>query len=213
MKTNFHRPGRTSVVAFLTTILPLLATTTFAAPKTFLIVEQEQPGATIVTAAQPSENASAAAKELQHYIQKITGAKLPMATDAENPSGRLILIGPSKLTQSDPALRIPSGLTPALREEGFVIKCTPERLVAAGNDEGPYYGTRYAVVELLHRLGARWFMPGEFGEVLPHTNTLALAPAEIRQKPDFVMRNYWQHARDNMAALDQEWKIHHKMNP
>ena len=94
-----------------------------------------------------------------------------------------------------------------------MIECRGDRLVLAGNDAEPYYGTRYAVVELLHRLGVRWFLPGELGEVVPKSRTLTVPEMTIHQRPDFRMRNYWQHSRGNMAAEDTEWKIHHKMNP
>ena len=65
----------------------------------------------------------------------------------------------------------------------------------------------------LHRLGVRWFMPGEFGEVVPQARSLTVPEIEVRQRPAFRMRNYWQHHRGNMEAEDTEWKIHHKMNP
>ena len=181
--------------------------------KNFVLVQDGRAAATIVTAATPSENARAAALELQRYVRKMSGAELPIATDATPPSGPLILVGASRLTEPMRGLAIPSGLTRELREEGFVLSCRADRLVLTGNDAGPYYGTRYAVVELLHRLGMRWFMPGEFGEVVPEAHTLTVAEMEVRQHPDFPMRNYWQHHRGRMEAEDTEWKIHHKMNP
>ena len=184
-----------------------------AASKGFVLVQEGRPKATIVTAAKPSENAAAAARELQHYVRKMSGAELPILIDEQETTGPVILVGASRFTEKLPDLKIPSGLTPQLREEGFVVQCRGDRLVLAGNDAGPYFGTRYAVVELLHRLGVRWFMPGEFGEVIPQTRTVSISEMEVRQRPDFTMRNYWQHARDNMAKEDYEWKIHHKMNP
>jgi hypothetical protein len=110
-------------------------------------------------------------------------------------------------------MQVPSGLTAELAEEGFVIYCRGDRLVLAGNDAGPYYGTRYAVAELLHRLGVRWFLPGEFGEVVPHAQTLAVAEMKICEKPSFRMRNYWEYYENKMGEEASEWKIHHKMNP
>ena len=181
--------------------------------KDFVLVKDGRSAAAIVTAAAPSENARAAALELQHYVRKISGTELPIASDASPPSGPLILVGPSRLTEQMAELKIPSGLTPQLREEGFVLSARADRLVLAGNDAGPYYGTRYAVVELLHRLGVRWFMPGDFGEVVPWARTLSLPQIEVRQRPDFPMRNYWQHHRGRMEEEDTEWKIHNKMNP
>jgi len=184
-----------------------------AGQKGFVLVDEGRPAATIITAANPSENASNAAVELRHYVRKMTGAELPIATEEQAPAGRLVLVGPSRLTEKMPALKIPSGQTPQLREEGFVIHCRGDRLVLAGNDAGPYFGTRYAEAELLHRLGVRWFMPGEFGEVVRQARRPAVPEMKLLHRPDFPMRNYWEHGRDKMDEEDREWKIHHKMNP
>jgi hypothetical protein len=143
----------------------------------------------------------------------MTGAELAIATDEQPRSGPVILVGASRWTDQTPELRIPSGVTRELREEGFVIHCRSNRLVLAGNDDAPYYGTRYAVAELLNRLGVRWFMPGDFGEVIPRRRDLAVPDMDVRQSPDFPMRNYWQHYRGRMGDEDTEWKIHHKLNP
>src|SRR5439155_3920166 len=158
----------------------------FAASKGFVLVEEGRSKAMIVTAAKPSENAAAAARELQHYVRKMSGAELLIVTDEQETTGPAILIGASRFTEKLADLKIPSGLTPQLREEGFVVQCRADRLVLAGNDAGPYFGTRYAAVELLHRLGVRWFMPGEFGEVIPRAQTITVPEMEVRQRPDFT---------------------------
>ncbi|GMU21064.1 MAG: hypothetical protein AMXMBFR13_11580 [Phycisphaerae bacterium] len=177
-----------------------------------VLVRDGQATATIVIAEQPSENARLGAAELQKYIEKITGAKLPVRTDAEPSAGTLILVGRSRLTDQMPNLDIPAGRTKDLREEGLLIQTAKDRLVLAGNDIEPYYGTRYAVAEFLHRLGVRWFLPGEFGEVIPKMASIAVGPTRVLQRPDFPLRTWWEHARDNMEAECREWKIHNKMN-
>lgn len=205
-------PIRRQSLAVMAAGLSLGLQTSLAAPR-FTLVQDGRPIATIVTAAAPNENSREAAAELRRYVRLITGAELPVVSDERPPAGPLILVGTNRLTAQRPEWGIPSGLTPKLREEGFVILCRGDCLLLAGNDAGPYYGTRYAVVEFLHQLGVRWFMPGEFGEVIPHATTLSFPETEVRQRPDFVMRNYWQHSRDKMGEEDMEWKIHHKMNP
>jgi len=178
-----------------------------------VLVRDGQALATIVAAAKPSENARIAAAELQSYIERITGAKLAVATDETPPAGALILVGRSALTDRIPGLDIPAGKTKDLREEGFVIHADPDRLVLAGNDIEPYYGTRYAVAEFLHHLGVRWFLPGKIGEVVPKMATVSVRATRILQRPDFPVRTFWEHSHDNMAAECEEWKIHNKMNP
>ncbi len=190
-----------------------LAPDTSRAGANFTLVRDGQPMATIVISAAPNENTRRAAAELQRYVRSISGAELPIVSDDRAPTGPLILVGTNRLTAQRPEWRVPAGLSPRLREEGFVIIARGDRLLLAGNDAGPYYGTRYAVAEFLHRLGVRWFLPGEFGEVVPQARTISFPETEVRQQPAFVMRNYWQHHRDKMGDEDTEWKIHHKMNP
>ena len=188
-------------------------TACMAEPSELVLVENRRPTATIVISDAPTDNAQTAAHELQRYIEKISGATLPIVDDSNRPSGGLVLVGRSRLTEDIPDLRIPSGRTRNLREEGFVIRTHDNRLVLAGNDAEPYLGTRYAVIEFLHRLGVRWFMPGEIGEVVPKMQRVAVGAANITQRPDFPMRDFWEHARGNMAEECAEWKIHNKMNP
>ena len=185
------------------------------------LVENGAPRATIVVAKSalaPEEKdaaavkVSVAARDLQEYIRKISGATLPLVGDDQKPTGALILVGKSTLTEQR-KLKIPDGLTPARKEEAFTIVGKGETLLLAGNDSGPYHGTEYSVYEFLNRLGVRWFMPGEFGEVVPARKTLAFADVNITQKPDFIQRNWWGHSTPEMLALEKRWKIRNKMNP
>ena len=184
--------------------------TTHAAPLT--LVDSGQPKATIVIAAQAGDKVKVAADDLQLYLRKLSGATLPIVTDDQEVTGSLVLVGRSKLTDGM-KLSLPSGLTPARREEGFAIIRKGQRLVLAGDDEGPYHGTEYAVYEFLNRLGVRWFMPGDFGGIVPSQTTIAVPEIEVREKPDFVMRNWWLHAKPELAELERRWKIRNKMNP
>ena len=178
----------------------------------FVLVRSGQPAATIVIAAKPTGNARIAAQELQHYIQKMSGARLAITMDDQAPPGPLIHVGASRLTRAMAGLVVPSGRSKHLREEGFIIEAAPGRLVLAGNDEEPYYGTRYAVYEMLHRLGVRWFLPGTLGEVIPHSETIVVPRLSLRDAPDFPMRNFWEHGRDQMDEEREQWKIRNLMN-
>lgn len=183
------------------------------------LVVNGQPRAVIVTAEQPLQNAQEAAEELQRYLERITGARLDIVServmaDGAPPDGfSLVLVGRSTLTDRIEGLKIPSGLTKSFQEEGFVIFCRDNLLVLAGNDEGFYLGTRYAVCELLERIGVRWFTPGEFGEVVPKMETVRVGDTNEMHRPDFPIRDYWTHSRGNMEAERDEWKIHNKMTP
>ncbi len=194
-------------------MLPLLlGSLTIANGAPLTLVENGQPRATIVVSAQAGDKVKAAAGDLQLYLRKMSGATLPIATDDREPAGPLVLVGRSKLTDGM-KVAIPFGLTFARREEGFTIVRRGQRLVLAGNDEGPYHGTEYAVSELLNRLGVRWFMPGDFGEIVPSQTTIAAPEINVTEHPDFVMRNWWLHTKPDLAELERRWKIRNKMNP
>jgi len=197
-------------IACLTILLTatLAAACAFAAD--FTLVRDGRPAATVVISASANDKAKVAANDLVAYVEKMSGAKLPLVTDADKPQGGLVLVGPSTLTAG---VAIPSGLTSERREEGFVIKCDGARLVLAGNDAGPYHGTEYAVYEFLNRQGVRWFMPGDFGEIVPRKATITCPAMNVGEKPDFVMRDWWLHLKPELADQEKRWKIRNKMNP
>jgi len=185
------------------------------------IVQDGAARATIVvarTALEPgkddraAQKVATAARELQQYLEQMSGAKLPIVGDDVAPAGALILVGRSTLADALGA-NIPSGLTPNLREEGFVVLARGDRLLLAGNDAGHYHGTEYAVYYFLRTLGVRWYMPGTFGEVVPKRPSINvdLEGVEVRQGPSFHMRNWWGHTDrpDEIAR----WKLRNFMNP
>ena len=199
--------------AIAASIVLVLFHSATAAEEGMTLVEEGRGNARIVVAAEASPNALAAARELQHYIREMSGAELPIVDDSEDVEGPVVLVGESRLTRAVEGLEVPSGRTPMLREEGYVIRCRDGVLVLAGNDTRPFLGTRYAVCELLHRLGVRWYMPGQFGEVVPRTPTIRVPDMDLTDRPDFPIRDYWTHSQGDMKALRSEWKIHNKMNP
>ena len=151
-----------------------------------------------------------AAGDLQEYIRKISGATLPIVADDAQVDGAVVLVGRSRRTEAL-GVSIPAGLTPDRREEGFVIHCRGNTLLLAGNEDRPYNGTYYAVAELLHRLGVRWYMPSEFGEVVPQRPTIVIEDLEVRDTPDFPLRVYWSHLIPEMIPREFLWKLRNKM--
>jgi hypothetical protein len=51
-------------------------------------------------------------------------------------------------------------------------------------------GSFNAVCGFLHRLGARWYLPGELGEVLPSLKTIELPKLDETVRPDFRLRQF-----------------------
>jgi len=182
-------------------LLLLLGVFTLAAAPAITLVENGQPRATIVTAAASDPRVKTAANELQRYLEKISGAKLPIAMDADNPQGALVLVGKSRLTDAM-GVKIPAGVTADRVEEGFIIVCKDDRLVLAGNDGAPYHGTEYAVDDFLERLGVRWFMPTDFGEIVPKLRTVTFADTNLAEHPDFRVRG---------GEVDEKWGLRNKL--
>src|SRR3990172_7402809 len=102
-------------------------------------------------AASPSERH--AAVELQTFLERITGARLPIVTDSEPPSDYEVLVGDSaRVSATGVAIDFAD-----LGDEGYVIRTAGARLIVAG---GRQRGTLYGVYGLLEdHLGCRWFTP------------------------------------------------------
>ena len=145
-------------------------------------------------AAKQSQN-QRAAEALQTYIERMSGAELPIVEEGQplEPEPAVqVLVGH---TQAAKKLRvkIPGGFNPAMRqeifeEEGYVLKTKGASLVVAGNSDGPYQGTLYAAYALLERLGCRWYFPGEWGQIVPKRTTVTVPELDVLSRPDFAIR-------------------------
>lgn len=239
------------------------ASLTGAAQAAPMIVQDGKPKAQIVIAAENRPRmATLAALELQRYVEKISGARLPIVTSPDpklpvkifvglspateklgvNAEGLkygayriasgadwIALVGddednvPTKLTslkRDDPApieewKRITAGKTKGawsppggqafknfwnpkdfnkiLDEyygEGASSLWTSGGNTSAGFWRGDVAGSVSAVVEFLNALGVRFYMPGELGEVIPKTASIAMPKIDGTYTPDFAAR-YW----------------------
>jgi len=178
-----------------------------------IIVENGQPRAAIVVAANEPK-AERAAAEIQKYVEKMSGAKLPIVTEGDvshspvPPIAHSLYVGHTKAAQKLD-VKIPSGFNPSIRadsyeEEGYVLKTVGQNIFIAGNSDGPYAGTLYAAYALLEKLGCRWYFPGEWGEVVPASKTLVVPPLDGTSKPDFAMRGIWLDGRWGLGKEDRE---------
>ena len=169
------------------------------------IVTSGKASAEILIAANPTRAAQVAAKELQHYVEKITGVKLVLVTDAQPPSGNpKILVGESTWTRA-------LGLSDKdFAPQEYLIRNYGNLLVLMGSDEQEFgvidyegnglwpefdvrnrrkeafkkIGSLYAVDEFLQRqCGVRWYFPGDMGEVCPAMEGVAATNLDIRVKP------------------------------
>ena len=218
----------------LSLILPIVAE---AAP---FIVENGKPNAVIVTSDNPSRSTRWAAKELQETIEKISGAKLPIAQRpgagvnvyvGESPHLRQLGITAKGLKHG--AYRVVSGdnwlaligddsefvpAEPWAKNNGDRRKLQPRWEEASGlpygvpnggmyknrrlmpadlaKEEREYFwgfderGSYNAVCGFLRDLGARWYLPGDLGEVLPRLSSIPLPKIDKTVEPDFEIRQF-----------------------
>ncbi len=233
----------------LFSVLLAFAVTCSVSAESFL-VEDGRPRAEIVIAEKPPRSTRLAARELQTYIEKMSGAKLRIVTE---PSGEVpvrVFVGRSSHADAvgvtddglkHGAYRITSGdnwmvlvgddtdFTPIEpwprgyadirngkmqaawdkitgKQWGYMhnqlhkhysgpnsLFGTPSEQTADkdGNVHVWTYderGSFNAVCGFLRRLGVRWYMPGEVGEIVPQRKSIALPKIDATVRPDFPMR-------------------------
>ena len=138
----------------------------------------------------------AAAGNLREYVDKISGAALPIIREPDAAPGRIgVMLGRTDFGLAHVGDRL---TRTALGYEGYILKTTASRLVLAGMavpcNVVPVCsgdGTRHAVFDLLQRLGCRFFAFGEDGEHVPRRTTVSVAPLDVATRPDFVYRRMW----------------------
>ena len=164
---------------FLSVFAVVVAIQASAAAMT--LVENGQSACTIVIAPDAGAQEKAGADDLQLYLGKMSGAKVPVGTDA-SVSGDRILIG----VFGKPPVQEWKGARPG--QDAFAIETAARP--SGGTDlflvGGDARGAGNAVYELLERfLGVRWYMPCELGEQVPVQKTIALKDLKWSNKPDY----------------------------
>lgn len=131
-----------------------------------------------------------AAEELQRYLEKLSGAKLPIVTDTEKPTAREILLGDNAHLAK---LRSKVDFT-KLGPDGFVLRVDGNRLIIAG---GRPRGTLNGVYALLEeKLGVRWFTPEL--ETVPQLDRVKLPKLNETKIPALENRDvFWSEVMHN----------------
>ena len=197
-RRQFLKSAVLSGVGLATGRMNVLSAPLNAAKKPLTLVKQGKSTYSICVseAASPSERRGA--EELQKFIAEMSGARLPIITDAEQPEGDLVLVGNSNLVQKL-GLSLPTG---RLGSEGFLLRTEGSHVVIVG---GRQRGTMYGVYTFLEKLGCRWFAR-DFS-VIPKKPTLTVEPLDESQKPAFEYREV-----SFREALDKDWAARNKMN-
>lgn len=158
-----------------------------------------KPYATIIKPAVATPRENLAAEDLQRYIQKISGANLPIKMDNEPVKGNLILIGGPERNKKTAELISQDqfdALVPG--PEGMMIKTFGnDKLVLAGSSKNTFEyerGTLYAVYEFLEaNLGCSFAAYGQsgtgMGEYVPVNRSVSIAAVNyVQGKSDLPYR-------------------------
>ena len=190
--------------ALRSSLVAILALTSFSPLAALDLVRNGQATATIVVPDEVLPVVSFAAQELVYHLERATGAKLAIVKESGRlPSGPLVFLGNCRATAD--AEILPEQLKPNER----IGKLVGDRLYLAGDDsDGPAawimhnnrtrVGTLFAVYEFLEReLGVKWLWPGELGEVIPDADTIVIEEWNDRGVPAFIHTRW----RDGGAML------------
>lgn len=166
----------------------------FAARAELQIVKNGKSDYQVVIAKNAQSVTKAAAKDLISYLNKSTGAKLPLSRSGKTDGKLSIIVG-------DCAASRKAGINAdKLPLEGFVIKTIGKNLYIVGRDtkgsansdhwySAPQAGTWNGVSTFLQKyLNIRWFMPGDDGEYVPENKNFKLGNINITDAPKMNYR-------------------------
>ena len=162
-----------------------------------VLIENGVPRAVIVLSEQPTEKAKAAADDLCSVLEQMSGARLPIVSDAASVEGTRILVGESRETVAL-GIETPHGYP---ENERVLVQRKGDCLVLLGNDDEVFTGTAFAVTMLLEKLGCGWFGTDYLWQVIPEYPTLAVGELDINHTPQFSARGTRigsQHAKLNI---------------
>lgn len=123
-------------------------------------------------------------KDLAAILERMTGTKVEIVAGAPaaNETRIPILIGELANEKfGPPAKKFPY-------EQGLRIVVTDKAVGLAGESD---LAASYAIYTLLEQLGCRWVIPGDLGEVLPATKTVAVKPQDLSTGPTTNFRGVW----------------------
>lgn len=119
-------------------------------------------------------------KDLAHYLEKMSGAKIEIRTTPPGKDAGLlpILVGDDAFP---PQKKFPF-------KQGFRVVVSKKGASLSGESD---LAVSYAIYEILDRLGCRWYMPSELGEVIPTRKTIVLPEGDESLTPGTIYRGLW----------------------
>jgi len=132
--------------------------------------------------------------DLVLYVQRMSGAELSVLVGraADGVSSLPIYVG----TLARDVFGAPAKSYPY--EQGWRMVVAESGIGLVGESD---LSASYALYELLHRLGCRWYMPGPLGEHVPQAKTLQLGFDDFSSAPSTVYRGVWSPPTRSDRAL------------
>lgn len=163
---------------YLILIVTLTAATTLACAAPVTIVQDGQPRAAIIIAANAPEQITTGVAELLSCIEEASGATLPVVNE---PMDGMISI---YVTTSGNALGVDVG---DLAPDGYMIVFpAPATIgIVAVNPDGAEFGC-YGFAR--RYVGARWLLPGEYGRDVTPLATITVPDEPVRDESAFMSR-------------------------
>lgn len=172
------------------------------------LVTDGQPSAVVVLSREASGDEVLAGRVIRDYLERMSGARLRLRRPArlylaaDRGYSQILILGPSVPPENWPAIGIRAE---DIKPHGFGIASDGRRNVVLVARDRP--GVRFAAYTLLEKLGVRWLMPGELGEVVPEASEIALPAMRDVQNPDFLERSMWMGWSDRPRKVRREYKV------
>lgn len=143
------------------------------------IVDDGRPDAAIVIRKDAPAEIVTAARELQTYVERTSGAHLAIRDDETRGSESVEI----RLAVEPPGGRGNGDARRPRHADGWSIRSSGRTIaIAGGSPRGALYGT-YAFIERV--LGVRWFMPGAVGEDVLEARTIPVPDLDLVHDPGF----------------------------
>lgn len=182
------------VLIILVCLVALLSSLHYSLALT--IIENGRADCAIILPVKATPQEKSAARDLQRYLREISGSRVKIFSERIQTSKIGIYVG-----RCNAAKRL--GLwdkVRRLKDDGYLLLITSDAAYLIGKDP---LATRFAVFGFLEdHLGVRWYMPGDVGEVVPHSKDVALNEGTEAREPSFKMR--WVGSGD--------WALRNRMN-
>lgn len=153
-----------------------------------------------------SRSVAQAATELQTYLQRASGAKLPVV---HQPAKNMICLGDCA------AARAAGVTTENIPWEGFRILVKDATIFLVGRDTadaqhtpggGTSQGTYNAACHFLEKyVGVRWLIPGDHGDYVPKTRDLTVPDTDFSDAPAMLNRRV-PYTQERRADVKQWWR-------